>query len=74
MTKDEFETIGAALRNISGIMAERIRQESQGATAPFTFFHDSLTREGARLRVNGAPALGDAVTAFRDEVQAMDNE
>lgn len=74
MTRDDLETIGAALRNLAGIVAERNRQESQGAKPPFKFFYDSLTREGARLRVNGAPALGDAVVAFRDQAEAMDNE
>lgn len=74
MTKEEFETIGAGLRNLGSIFEERRRQEGQGVKPPFQFFHDSLLREATRLQVNGAPQLGAAVLALRDEIEAMDNE
>lgn len=73
MTHEDLETIGAAFRNLGGIFAERQRQTGQGATPPFQFFHDNLSREAARLSVNGAPQVATALLALRGEIEELDN-
>lgn len=75
MDKEKVARISATLRNISGIFAERVRQDlpSHGGMANAEWFHAQLLREGEKLRLEGQPLLADGFIALRSEIGALDN-
>jgi hypothetical protein len=66
MTNDTLAAIGTAFGNISAAIAERIRQEGQGATAPFDHFVECISSETIRLAAEEQTALAAAVAQLRN--------
>ena len=73
MDKASLEIIGVSLGKVASALAERRRQEDQGASPPFDFVDDCLNREANGLRGAGQEQLADALAVLRDEIGAMDN-
>lgn len=75
MDKDKVARISAALGNIAGIFAERVRQDlpSHGGKANAEWFHAQLLREGEKLRLEGQGQLADGFLALRQQIGEMDN-
>jgi hypothetical protein len=75
MDKDKVARISATLGNISGIFAERVRQDlpSHGGKVNAEWFHAQLLREGEKLRLEDLPELADGFLALRSAIGEMDN-
>lgn len=58
---DSLRRIGVTLNNVSAIIAEHVRHVGQSSAFEL---REMLQPEVARLRVDGQPALADAVAAL----------
>ncbi len=67
MSSEVRARVGAALAEVSAVMAERRRQEGLGKAGPFPFYNECLAKQAKALRYHGHTGLADALDGLRDD-------
>ena len=68
MDRDSLASVGTALSNIAGIIAEVQRQEGQGSTMDAAQFEASVDQEVRRLRGAGEASLAETIATIKHPI------